>query len=132
MNQSSASPFADMICHHLNNRPNLRTAGGSIGTSRLFPGHRAGKHLDPQSIMQRLRKLGINLLDASNAAIQNLVAEVPLPWSPNSSATATKSPTATPKSPPIHGRITPRSGPHFGRTWLVFEARRDQQLAHAR
>jgi hypothetical protein len=78
-------PFAGMIRHHLNNRPNLRTAGGSVGTPWLFPGSRAGKHLDPQSIMFRLRKLGINLLGARNAAIQNLVAEVPLPWSPNSS-----------------------------------------------
>lgn len=40
---------------------------------------RAGKHLDPQSIMLRPRKLGINLLGARNAAIQNLVAEVPPP-----------------------------------------------------
>jgi len=52
---------------------------GSVGTPWLFPGYRAGKHLDPQSIMQRLRKLGINLLGARNAAIQNLVAEVPPP-----------------------------------------------------
>ena len=72
-------PFADMIRHHLNSRPNLRTTGGSIESPWLFPGSRAGKHLDPQSIMLRLRELGINLLGARNAAIQNLVAEVPPP-----------------------------------------------------
>jgi hypothetical protein len=48
-------------------------------TAWPFSGSRAGKHLDPQSIMQRLRRLGINLLGARNAAIQNLVAEVPPP-----------------------------------------------------
>lgn len=68
-----------MIRHHLNSRPNLRTTGGSIESPWLFPGSRAGKHLDPQSIMLRLRALGINLLGARNAAIQNLVAEVPPP-----------------------------------------------------
>jgi len=37
--------FAGMIRQHLNNRPKLRTAGGSIGTPWLFPGSRAGKHI---------------------------------------------------------------------------------------
>jgi len=40
-------PFADMIRQHLSNRPNLRTAGGNIENPWLFPGSRAGKHLDP-------------------------------------------------------------------------------------
>ena len=72
-------PFSGMLGHHLHNRPNLRTAGGSVGTPWLFPSSYPGKHLDPQSIMMRLRKLGINLLGARNSAIQNLVAEVPPP-----------------------------------------------------
>ena len=72
-------PFAGMLRHHLNNRPNLRTAGGAVATRWLFPGYHAGKHLDPQSIMFRLRELGINLLGARNAALQKLVAEVPPP-----------------------------------------------------
>jgi hypothetical protein len=45
----------------------------------LFPGYHPGKHLDAQTIMLRLRKLGINLLGARNSALQNLVAEVPPP-----------------------------------------------------
>jgi hypothetical protein len=72
-------PFAGMLTHHLHNRPNLRTAGGMIATPRLFPGHRPGKHLDAQTIMMRLRSLGINLLGARNSALGNLVAEVPPP-----------------------------------------------------
>lgn len=72
-------PFAGILRHHLNNRPNLRTAGGAVATPWLFPGYHAGKHLDPQSIMFRLRELGINLLGAGNAALQKLVAEVPPP-----------------------------------------------------
>jgi len=59
--------------------------------------------------MLRLRKLGIDLLGARHAVIQNLVAEVPPSSWLNSSATATKSPTATPKSPPSPGRSTPPS-----------------------
>jgi hypothetical protein len=45
----------------------------------LFPGYHPGTHLDPQSIMQRLRRLGVNLLGGRNSALQNLVAEVPPP-----------------------------------------------------
>jgi hypothetical protein len=36
-------------------------------------------YLDPQSIMLRLRKLGVDLLGGRNSALQNLVAEVPPP-----------------------------------------------------
>jgi hypothetical protein len=72
-------PFAGMLIRHLHNRPNLRTGGGMIATPWLFPGYRPGKHLDAQSIMQRLRGLGINLLGARNSALGNLVAEVPPP-----------------------------------------------------
>jgi hypothetical protein len=68
-----------MLIHHLHNRPNLRTAGGMIATPWLFPGYRPGKHLDAESIMMRLRWLGINHLGARNSAVGNLVAEVPPP-----------------------------------------------------
>ena len=56
--------------------PICATAGGMIATPWLFPGYRPGKHLDAQSIMMRLRWLGINLLGARNSALGNLVAEV--------------------------------------------------------
>ena len=69
-------PFVGMLLHHLHNRPHLRTAGGMIATPWLFPGYRPGKHLDAQSIVMRLRWLGINLLGARNSALGNLVAEV--------------------------------------------------------
>ena len=56
--------------------PICATAGGMIATPWLFPGYRPGKHLDAQSIVMRLRWLGINLLGARNSALGNLVAEV--------------------------------------------------------
>ena len=51
---SVPEPFADMLKHHLHNRPNLRTAGGMVANPWLFPGHRAGKHLDPHTMMMAL------------------------------------------------------------------------------
>jgi hypothetical protein len=72
-------PFADMLKDHLRNRPNLRTAGGTTANPWLFPGHRAGKHLEHHTMMLKLRTLGINLLGARNSALQNLVAEIPPP-----------------------------------------------------
>jgi hypothetical protein len=73
------APFAGMLSHYLRNRPNPRTGGGMVANPWLFPGYHPGTHLDPQSIMQRLRKLGVNLLSGRNSALQNLVAEVPPP-----------------------------------------------------
>ena len=73
------APFAGMLGHHLRNRPNLRTGGGMVANPWLFPGYHPGTHLDPQSVMHRLRKLGVNLLGGRNSALGNLVAEVPPP-----------------------------------------------------
>jgi hypothetical protein len=72
-------PFASQLNYHLHNRPNLRTTGGTIGTPWLFPTTRPGRHLDPQSIMKRLRSLGIDLLGSRNTALQKLASEVPAP-----------------------------------------------------
>jgi hypothetical protein len=70
--------FADMLHRHLANRPNLRTAGGVAVSPWLFPGA-PGRHLAAQTIMKRLRSLGINLLGARNTAVQSLAVEVPPP-----------------------------------------------------
>jgi hypothetical protein len=50
-----------------------------IANPWLFPGYHAGKHLDADYIMRRLRELGIDLLGARSSALQNLVTEVPPP-----------------------------------------------------
>ena len=72
-------PFASQLNYHRYNRPNLRTAGGAIGTPWLFLSIRPGRHIDPQAIMQRLRALGVNLLGSRNTALQELVSEIPAP-----------------------------------------------------
>lgn len=72
-------PFASQLHHHLYNRPNQRTTGGAVATPWLFPSSRAGRHLDPQSIMHRLRWLGIELLGSRNRALQELVSQIPPP-----------------------------------------------------
>jgi hypothetical protein len=70
-------PFAAMLRSHINNRPNLRTSGAD--NPWLFPGYRPGEHLHPNTVMDRLRQLGIDLLGARNTALQELVSEVPTP-----------------------------------------------------
>lgn len=60
------APFAGVLSHHPRNRPNLRTGGGMVANRWLFPGCHPGTHLDPQSIMQRLRRVGGNLLGGRN------------------------------------------------------------------
>lgn len=72
-------PFASQLNHHLRHRPNLRTAGGAVGTPWLFTSNRPGRHIDPQAIMMRLRALGINLQGARNTALRELVSAMPAP-----------------------------------------------------
>lgn len=70
-------PFAELLRSHITNRPNLRTAGAA--NPWLFPGYRPGEHLHPNTLMDRLRWLGIDLLGARNAALRELVTQVPPP-----------------------------------------------------
>lgn len=70
--------FGELLRAHLASRPNLRTGAGP-DSPWLFPSTRAGQHLHPNTIMDRLRNLGVNLLGARNRAIGELVLVVPPP-----------------------------------------------------
>ena len=69
-------PFASLLREHLATRPNLRTGAGP-DSPWLFPSTLAGRHLHPNTVMDRLRDLGVNLLGARNRAIGELVLECP-------------------------------------------------------
>lgn len=71
-------PFASLLVEHLASRPNMRT-GSSSGSEWLFPGYRPGRHIHPNTLMERLREVGIDLLGARNASLRALVNEVPAP-----------------------------------------------------
>lgn len=70
-------PFSALLREHISRRPNLRTTGA--GSPWLFPGYRPGEHIHPNTLMDRLRALGIDLLGARNTALRELVAQVPAP-----------------------------------------------------
>lgn len=72
------APFSELLLAHQNNRPNLNTGGGS-DSPWLFPSTRAGQHLHPSTIMDRLRELGVNLRGTRNRALADPVTEVPPP-----------------------------------------------------
>jgi hypothetical protein len=42
----------------------------------LFPGTRAGHHIAEQALLQRLRRLGIDIQAARNAALHDLTKEI--------------------------------------------------------
>ena len=69
-------PFASRIREHLASRPNLRTGAGT-DSPWMFPSTLAGRHLHPNTVMDRLRDLGVSLLAARNRAIGELVVECP-------------------------------------------------------
>lgn len=56
----------------------MRT-GSTSGSEWLFPGYRPGQHIHPNTLMERLREIGIDLLGARNASLRALVTEVPPP-----------------------------------------------------
>jgi hypothetical protein len=60
-------------------RPHLSAAGGLATSPWLFPSVRPGRHRQPQEIMERLGRLGIDLLGARNTALQSLVVAAPAP-----------------------------------------------------
>lgn len=102
-------PFASQLNYHRHNRPNLRTAGGAIGTPWLFPSSRPGRHIDPQAVMQRLRALGVNLLGSRNTALQQLVSEIPAPLVAEMLG--------------YSDRVTQRHAAEVGRTWAEYVQR---------
>ncbi|WP_307848890.1 hypothetical protein [Rhodococcus sp. PvP104] len=71
------APFAVLIYELLEGRANLRTT--TMRSSWLFPGYRAGQHINAQTCMQRLRRLGIDLRGTRNGTLRELVREVPAP-----------------------------------------------------
>ncbi|WP_175460644.1 hypothetical protein [Arthrobacter sp. ok909] len=71
-------PFASLLIEHLASRPNMRTDNSSE-SEWMFPGYRHGRHIHSNTLMERLRELGINLLGARNAALRALVTEAPPP-----------------------------------------------------
>jgi hypothetical protein len=71
-------PFTDLLQEHLQNRPNLRT-GSDTQSPWLFPGTRAGQPLRPNTIMDRLRSLGIDLRGARNTALDEHLTLSPPP-----------------------------------------------------
>jgi len=69
-------PFAELLRTHVAQRPNLQTGAGS-DSPWLFPSTLAGRHFHPNTVMHRLRDLGVNLLGARNRPIGELVLAVP-------------------------------------------------------
>ena len=59
---------------HLEQRANRRTMNHR--SAWLFPGYTAGQHISEQSLMHRLRGLGIDITAARNAALHDLTKEI--------------------------------------------------------
>ena len=70
-------PFSGLLEQHLEHLPNGRTT--NVENPWLFPGARAGQHLHPNTMLVRLRGLGIDLRGARNTVLRDLVQRVPPP-----------------------------------------------------
>jgi hypothetical protein len=71
-------PFSSLIRSHIENLLNQRTVNSK--SPWLFPGTQAGRHLDRNSLMMRLRAFGLqDLLGTRTRALQDLATEAPPP-----------------------------------------------------
>ncbi|MCH6472516.1 hypothetical protein [Sinomonas terrae] len=66
--------LTEMFWQQSQNPGNRNTA--NTGTDWLFPGTRAGRHLHPGTLAERLRVLGIDAQRARNATLRDLTQEV--------------------------------------------------------
>lgn len=71
-------PFATLLLDHRDQRSPTQTTSG-VESPWLFPGYRAGQHLTAHGMMIRIRKNGLDLRAAHNAALRTLVREAPAP-----------------------------------------------------
>lgn len=71
------SPFAELLLEHLTHRPNMQT--GNTDNPWVFPSTQPGRHIRPNTMMIRLRSLGVDLRGARNTALKELVQRVPPP-----------------------------------------------------
>ena len=69
-------PFAAIFRAHLQQLPNLNTAAHRDNTW-LFPGNQPGQHIHQNTLMNLLRDAGIDLRGAKNAALRELVLQMP-------------------------------------------------------
>ncbi|WP_179272949.1 MULTISPECIES: recombinase XerD [unclassified Rhodococcus (in: high G+C Gram-positive bacteria)] len=68
--------FAALLRQHIPSRA-TRLTGADTGW--LFPSVRTGRHLHPNTLMDRLRAVGINLRGARATSLRTLVTQVPPP-----------------------------------------------------
>tara|TARA_R100000935_G_C2744460_1_gene127226 strand:+ start:91 stop:687 length:597 start_codon:yes stop_codon:yes gene_type:complete len=69
-------PLADPVIALIAQRPNMNTAANRT-SQWLFPGVTAGHHINPQTLMGKLRANGIDLRGARNSAMRELVRSIP-------------------------------------------------------
>lgn len=67
-------PFAPLFLSHLRDREGQRTV--NAGSNWLFPGIRAGRPRSPNTLLLRLRRLGIDIQGVRNRTIRGLVEEL--------------------------------------------------------
>lgn len=71
-------PFETVVRAHLNDLPNLNTAAHR-DNQWLFPGGQPGQHIHQNTLMNLLRDAGVDLRGAKNAALRELVLQMPAP-----------------------------------------------------
>lgn len=68
-------PFAALLIAQLHSRTNMNTGTGT--SPWLFPSTRAGQHISPNTILHKLRDIGIDREAARVAALRQLVSKTP-------------------------------------------------------
>jgi hypothetical protein len=102
-------PFANLVRRYVDARPNMRTASNHA-SAWLFPGYRPGQPLHPDYLMRKLRDSGIHLLGGRNAAMRELVLEMP--------------PAIVARAFGYSPQVTEDHAADAGRTWVTYASYR--------
>jgi hypothetical protein len=95
-------PVADLLLNYLQALP-----ASNQNSPWLFPGRRARQPMNPATLRDALRELGIPAEKGRTSAIRQLVLQAPPPSSPRRSATTTRAPPASPPTPEPLENYTP-------------------------
>ncbi|MEU9318253.1 hypothetical protein [Streptomyces sp. NPDC048295] len=98
-------PVADLLLDYLQALP-ASTPAINQNSPWLFPGRRASQPMNPATLRDVLRELGIPVEKGRPSAIRQLVLQAPAPSSPKHSATTARALPASPPKPEPPGKTT--------------------------
>jgi len=110
------APVAELLREHVDNRPHMTTAANA-DAAWLFPGRCPGQPLTQSQLMTGIRQTGVHLLGGRNAALRQLVLDMP--------------PALAAEALGYHPSVTQSHAEGAGTTWVTYASYRRLAVSDA-